>query len=302
MGRKVTHRRVRVDFWTHPKMAGLSVVEKAVVLWLATGGHPSCIVQVSERRAHRSIDPEIPDTLFRSSVSRLVELGIIRWDEDLEILWLIEGLDEQGFTGEKNERSTCKHLEVFPICQITREFAIRYPQCVPDALTQGRNRVSDRVSHPSESVDGGASPATAPATATKTATADVDARARVTAKTEPTTTLADVVGTTVGHGHLHMLDIARRQFAGEVNFTIPPFGGQAELMEGLERVVGEYGWDEVVEVCRHSWGLLVEGAVPEVYVRRMFIGDGFEARREAYHEATDKVGVEEGQQPMGGKF
>lgn len=120
-----------------------------IILRIATGGHASCI----ERISPRALASEVASTSrpVEKSLRFLAQREILQWDPDREIVWLIEGLDEQGFTGSKNDSSTRKHLESLPLCKVTRAFGIRYP-----------HTVSDTVFHPGNAQVAGPDPSPSP--------------------------------------------------------------------------------------------------------------------------------------------
>lgn len=84
----------------------------------------------------------------------------------------------------------------------------------------------------------------------------------------------------------------RRTIAGELGAEVPALGGGGQLLEGLQRAVNEHGWDEVVAVCDATWRQVAAGDLEPVFARRMFVGDGFGARRDAYRKAANGRGCE----------
>jgi len=124
-----TYRRVRTDFWTHPRTSMLSAIAQNVFLKLATGGHPSCFHQVSVRRLGR---PVLSEEETRSALNELCSARHVMVEPDAEQVWLVMGLDEQGFSGPKNNVSCQRHLEGFERTRLTTLFGILYPEAAPD--------------------------------------------------------------------------------------------------------------------------------------------------------------------------
>jgi hypothetical protein len=120
--------RVRRDFWRHDKTRALSVHAKLLLVYLATGGHWACIRQASIAQLAiglglgRDGAPAV-----RAALEELVAAGIVRWDEWTEVVWLVEGLDEQITRWNRNlAKSLEAHLEDLPRSDVVCEFRRRY--------------------------------------------------------------------------------------------------------------------------------------------------------------------------------
>jgi len=122
--------RVRRDFWRHDRTRALSVHAKLLLVYLATGGHWACIRQASIAQLAIGLGlgrDEAP--AVRAALEELVAADIVRWDEWTEVVWLVEGLDEQITPGRWN-RNLAKaleaHLEDLPLSDVVCEFRRRY--------------------------------------------------------------------------------------------------------------------------------------------------------------------------------
>lgn len=92
-------RSVRCDFWVNEKTASLSALEKMVLLWVATSGNFTCAHRASERSIRNAVDRAITVQAIRSALEKLDRLGLIVWDEEEEVVFAAEGLDEQNGGG-----------------------------------------------------------------------------------------------------------------------------------------------------------------------------------------------------------
>ncbi len=139
MATKAKHskRCIRCDFWVNEKTSSLPLIQKAVFIWAATAGHFTCIHRASERAIRNAIDRGLAMKQIRAAMEALVDRGLIEWDEDEEIVWLREGLDEQisqENSSPKVRASATEYLTKFPICGVTASFANRYPGWAPPSF------------------------------------------------------------------------------------------------------------------------------------------------------------------------
>jgi hypothetical protein len=81
----------------------------------------------------------------------------------------------------------------------------------------------------------------------------------------------------------------RRSLAAELQADLPSWGGSGgQAVDGIGRALDEVGGDlEVLRaVIRHTAEAVAMGAIPAVLFRRMWVGDGFGARLDAWRTAT----------------
>lgn len=127
---KKQYRQVRVDLFNHKKTQGLSAIAKLLMIYLTTP-HQAGISCKSVTQMRNGIDVRLPVGVVRDALAELVDAGVVQWDEDFEVAWVVEGLDEQVIreTPEKHPnmaKSVMTHLDTLPPTSLVRVFLERY--------------------------------------------------------------------------------------------------------------------------------------------------------------------------------
>jgi hypothetical protein len=89
-------------------------------------------------------------------------------------------------------------------------------------------------------------------------------------------------------GLFHELDMLRRSLAAELQVDLPAWGGSGgQAVDGIGRALDELGGDldALRAVIRHTAELVAAGKIEPVLFRRMWVGDGFGARLDAWRVA-----------------
>lgn len=86
-------------------------------------------------------------------------------------------------------------------------------------------------------------------------------------------------------GLFHELDTYRRTLAAELQADLPSWGGSGgQAVDGIGRALDELGGDldALRAVVRHTAQAVASGSLAPVLFRRMWVGDGFGARLDAW--------------------
>lgn len=125
------YRRMRVDLFNHAKTAPLSLEAKILMLYLTTP-HAAGISCRSTTQMRNGVDARKPVAVIEDALAELVAAGLVMWDKDFEVVWLIEAFDEQvcsQCTSHPNmAKAVMAHLETLPPSSVKSAFLQRYGQ------------------------------------------------------------------------------------------------------------------------------------------------------------------------------
>lgn len=123
------YRRMRVDLFNHDKTRGLGAVAKLLMLYLTTPHH-SGIACRSIAQMRNGIDVGLSVGAVRDALAELVAAGVVQWDEDFEVVWVIEAFDEQVCSESERHpnmaKSVMAHIDTLPPSSVVRAFLERY--------------------------------------------------------------------------------------------------------------------------------------------------------------------------------
>jgi hypothetical protein len=119
-------QRLRRGCLSHDKIRPLSPEAKLVWFWAVSEGGLCCLLYASVRHVAQAICEDWTDAKAKRGLLELQAGKHVLWDQKREIVWLIEGLDEQADLGPKLAPAVLRKWRELPGCQIKIEFAKRY--------------------------------------------------------------------------------------------------------------------------------------------------------------------------------
>jgi hypothetical protein len=130
------YRRIRTDFFNHPKTAPLSLPAKLLFFYLTTP-HAAGISCKSTTQMRNGIDVNTPIDVIRAALKELVDAGAVMWDEAAELVWVIEAFDEQVVAVHERHPNMAKavmaYLDTLPPSPVKRAFFQRYGSWLRDS-------------------------------------------------------------------------------------------------------------------------------------------------------------------------
>ena len=146
--------RVYHEIWDDEDVRGLSHANFRLFIFLFTKGHWSCIHEKSERSLKRGAALTL--TEVRAALPELQAAGLIEWDEDAEVVWVVNGLEYQmlGNGWNRNlEKNLDRHLQGLPASPLIARFRARYADKVgPGPKKAVSNRSDENPESSTEAV------------------------------------------------------------------------------------------------------------------------------------------------------
>lgn len=123
---KKPKRMVDIDLFTHPKMRGTSALAKALFVFLLLP-NPSGINCMSIRYMRQMVDAGASDDDVVAALGQLCKVGVVRWDPDSEVVWVVKALERQA-PGASPKIGVCvrDHIDSIPPSPLLTEFKVRY--------------------------------------------------------------------------------------------------------------------------------------------------------------------------------
>jgi len=123
------YRRMRVDVFQHERTRDLSAVAKILMVYLLTP-HCSAICCKSIVQMRNGVDMKLDIETVRAALGELVAAEIVEWDEQHEVVWVVEGLDEQVCGDHPRHpniaKSVLAHLDTLPPSSLIARLLERY--------------------------------------------------------------------------------------------------------------------------------------------------------------------------------
>lgn len=118
-----------MDLFNHKKTQGLGAIAKLLMIYLTTP-HQAGISCKSITQMRNGIDVRLPVSVVRDALVELVDAGVVQWDEDFEVAWVVEAFDEQVCRVHDRHPLMAKgvmtHLDTLPPTSLVRVFLERY--------------------------------------------------------------------------------------------------------------------------------------------------------------------------------
>ena len=118
--------RIYREAWKDRRVRALSDSAFRCWVYLVTGGHWSCILEKSPKQIGNGCGR---DRMWaEAALDELVASGMVQWDRDADVIWVIKGLRYQIDKWNSNlAKGLERHLEMLPFSAVTEDFRSAYP-------------------------------------------------------------------------------------------------------------------------------------------------------------------------------
>lgn len=140
-GEPALYRTVDVRLWTDPKVRQLKPEATLLFLYFVTSPHSHVSGVYYCPKALMAYETRLSVRKLNTLSYTLSELGLIRFDPEIELVWVVNMFRYQG-RGEKNEKAAATHLRSLHNSFIIKDFLLKYPR----VSKYYEDRVSDRGS------------------------------------------------------------------------------------------------------------------------------------------------------------
>lgn len=138
--------RIYQSAWKDDEIRSLTHAAFRVFVYLVTGCHWSCIVEKSDGQIARGVG-NMKRLEAREALAELVSAGLVDWDDDADVVWVVNGMRYQISSWNMNlAKNLDRYLGELPISAVVDRFRTEYengPEPKPKTVA---DRSEDRPS------------------------------------------------------------------------------------------------------------------------------------------------------------